>query len=131
MPPAVLRAWRQDGGKVQVIGQAELLPAALSRLLWRERFRHRRLIVFIDNDSARQALIRGWSPSLSSQAIISKLLRSECVDQVWIWYARVPTHSNPADAPSRLVLEPSEDNDFADVVDMPQIPLSLYPNFHN
>ena len=50
---------------------------------------------------------------------------------VWIWYARVPTHSNPADAPSRLVLEPSEDNDFAEVVEMPKIPLSLFPDFHN
>ena len=128
VPRSIVKAWKRDGGKVQVIGQAELLPVALSRRVWKEHLRHRRLIVFIDNDSARQGLIRGWSASNSSLAIISDMLQSEILDQTWIWYARVPTHSNPADDPSRLILVPSEANDFAQVIPMPQIPSALFPN---
>jgi hypothetical protein len=133
VPPDLVRSWKKDGDKdgdkIQVIGQAELLPVALSRLQWKTVFRHRRVMIFIDNDSARQALIRGWSPSVSSDLIIQDMLRAEVTDQVWLWYGRVPTHSNPADDPSRLILIPSADNDYADIIDMPQIPASLYPSF--
>ncbi len=48
-------------------------------------------------------------------------------DQVWVWYARVPTHANCADNPLRLILIPSEANDYADVGTMPPIPDSLFP----
>ena len=128
IPAKLVKAWKADGQKLQVIGQAELLPIALSRRQWRERLRHRRLIAFVDNDSARQSLCRGWSPSASSRSIIRDMLEAEITDQVWIWYARVPTHSNPADDPSRLILVPSEDNDYANIIPMPAIPDSLFPD---
>jgi hypothetical protein len=127
VPQKLVAAWKRDGDKIQVIGQAELLPLALARRQWNVKFRHRRLLGFVDNDSARQALIRGWSPSVSSTKIIQEMLNAEIEDQVWIWYGRVPTHSNPADAPSRLDLTPSADNDYADVIPMPEIPESIYP----
>jgi hypothetical protein len=127
IPAQLVRSWKRDGDKIQVIGQAELLPVALSRQVWKERFKHRRLVVFIDNDSARQALVKGWSKSKASTAIIREMLSAELEDQVWVWYGRVPTHSNPADDPSRLILRPSADNDFATVIPMPRIPESLFP----
>ena len=117
--------WRNEG-KTQVIGQAELLPTAMARCSNMERFRHRRIIFFVDNDSARQALIKGWSPSRSSTKTIQLMVDAEVSGQTWTWYSRVPTKSNPADDPSRLVFNSGPDNKYAKVVPMPNIPAELY-----
>ena len=123
--PELVRQW-QDEGKTQVIGQAELLPTAMVRLSNNEMFRHRRVIFFIDNDSARQALIKGWSPSVSSSHIVQLMVDAEVGSQTWTWYSRVPTKSNPADDPSRLVFVSGPDNRYARTIPMPDIPKSLY-----
>ena len=121
----LVKIWKSEG-KTQVIGQAELLPTVMVRLADKESFRHRRLIFFIDNDSARQALIKGWSPSHSSNNIVQLMIQAEVQCQTWTWYSRVPTKSNPADDPSRLVFIPGPDNAFAKIVEMPSIPKFLY-----
>ena len=43
----------------QVIGQAEILPIVVAKTVWKEQIRDRKVIYFIDNDSARMALIKG------------------------------------------------------------------------
>ena len=128
VPPRLVKVWKRQGQQIQVIGQAELLPVLLAKIAWRGRFKHRRLICFLDNDSARQALIKGWSPSQSSNAIVKEMLSRETSDLGWNWYGRVPTHSNPADEPSRLILIPSDKNDQAGVIPMPRIPDDLFIN---
>ena len=119
----VLR-WRAEGS-LQVIGQTELLPVVLVKYECRSLFHHRRVIYFIDNDSARHSMVKAYSPSLESNKLIQFANSIETDTQTWCWYTRVPSPSNPADAPSRLDLVPSKNNSWAKVVPAPVIPQEL------
>ena len=120
VPPELLAVWTAAGSK-QVIGQAEIFPVLLARKFLQGKCKHRRILIFVDNDSARQALSKGRSPVPASNAMIQYILSLEMKEPALVWYSRVPTHSNPADAPSRLILIPSADNCFAQVVEMPSV----------
>ena len=91
-----------DGGKGQVIGQAEILPVLLAKTTWSSDFTHRPCICFIDNNSARYSLMRGYSPILDSSRMISETWLIDARLAISSWYARVPTCCNIADDPSRL-----------------------------
>lgn len=97
-------SWKTKADQKQVIGQAELVPLLIARLTWAERIRSKRVLYFVDNESARLAMVKAYSPVLASLDIILRChhLDAELVAQSW--YARVPTHSNIADAPSRMLL---------------------------
>jgi hypothetical protein len=56
--PELLLEWT-GGADKQVIGQAELLPVLLSRILWEKRLMGTDTIFFVDNYSALDALVRG------------------------------------------------------------------------
>jgi hypothetical protein len=58
-------SWKESGIR-QVIGQAEILPVLVSKVTWKAKLENRKCLCFIDNDSAMEALIRGFSPSLAS-----------------------------------------------------------------
>ena len=47
-----------QGKKKQIIGQAELYPVICARKLWADKIKGRDVIHFVDNDSARCALIK-------------------------------------------------------------------------
>ena len=80
----------------------ELLGALVSILLWAKLFPHRYVVSYIDNEASRAALIKAWSQVDDANRII-KLYVNEEVNFFWEpWFGRVPTHSNPADAPSRF-----------------------------
>ena len=55
-----------EGKKKQIIGQAELYPAIVARKSWKKTIQGRDVLHFIDNDSARYALIKGTSPCLKA-----------------------------------------------------------------
>ena len=125
VPEELVRVWKSES-KLQTIGQAELLPAVLARRVIGEAARHRIIFFYIDNDSARMALIKGSSDSRSSAKLVELMMREEMQVQTWTWYARVPTHSNPGDGPSRLRLLPHEENLFAKPVDCPEISVAVF-----
>ena len=54
------------GEKKQVVGQAELLPSIAARVVWKEKFRGRKVLHFIDNEAARNTLKKGSSPNLDN-----------------------------------------------------------------
>ena len=97
----LVSAWSVDD-KTQLIGQAELLPVLLAKTTWPSEFKNRFNITFIDNNSARFGLIRGYSPVRESAAIINETWLMDSELATGSWYARVPTASNIADKPSRL-----------------------------
>ena len=86
----------------QLIGQAELLPAVVAQRTWSQRWAGRRVLLFMDNDSARHALIRGGSTSTASAHLVGLFWREETLLRAYSWIERVPTASNVADGPSRL-----------------------------
>ena len=97
-------SWKTRSTQTQVIGQAELFPLIVARLTWKERLANRRVIYFIDNESARIAMIRAYSPVLASLKLIMQCVCWDLDNSSTAWYARVPTACNPADGPSRMTM---------------------------
>ena len=104
VPADVARSWR-SGSAWQVVGQAELFPIYVARRVWADWLRDRDVIYWIDNESAKQAMIKGYSPVIASCRILGAAAESEILLQTRAWYARVPTWSNPGDPASRLSFE--------------------------
>ena len=52
--------------KVQVIGQAEIHPVLVAKRRWAEDLVGGWVVFFVDNNSARDSLIRSYSPVLES-----------------------------------------------------------------
>lgn len=100
----IVEAWT-GGCPSQTIGQAELLPIALARQQWTQRLQGRKVLYCVDNDSARDAMVKGDSPSAASSQIIDAFYRMEFLRPCWPWFLRVASASNPADAPSRLCFQ--------------------------
>ena len=96
----LVQRWR-SGGKDQVICQAELIAIPIALTTWSQILTGRDVLVFIDNDPAREGLIRGSSVSVDSTNYI-RACRLLCASiGAAPWYARVASPSNLSDLPSR------------------------------
>ena len=102
---ATVDSWKSKLEQTQVIGQAELFPLLLARKTWAKTLKGRRVIYFIDNESARIAMVRAYSPVIPSLKIIMQCIAWDLHNDCSPWYARVPTACNPADGPSRMSLD--------------------------
>ena len=60
-----------------------------------------RIIHFVDNDSAKSALVTGHTKSKASAALVDIVSFQESKAMSRTWYSRVPSPSNVADNPSR------------------------------
>ena len=72
-----------------------------------ERVRGRRILHFIDNNAARDALIKGYTRETAAAALVGEFWLEEAKNASLSWFCRVPSASNPSDGPSR--------GDFAEV----------------
>ena len=106
VPPALVDLWKKRPDQDQVIGQAEIFPALVARWTWADELANNRVLYFIDNESARLALVKAYSPVVPSLNLVMKCLAIDFEISSAPWYARVPTFSNISDAPSRMVLSP-------------------------
>ena len=59
-------------------------------------------LVFIDNEAALGALISGRSSTRVNRSIVDLVAEWEFSNCPGLWFERVPSHSNPADDPSRF-----------------------------
>jgi hypothetical protein len=75
------------------------------KLTFEVGLRASRAIFFIDNDSVREALIKGNSGALASHELLLACSLVEARLGSLPWFARVPSPSNLADGPSRLNFE--------------------------
>eukprot|EP00971_Amphidinium_carterae_P329740 6462385-Amphidinium_carterae.1 len=69
----------------------------------------RRVVIYIDNEGARLNLIKGSSSNRDCVSLLKEYFKSEVQSPTLTWFARVPSKSNPADAPSRLQLQGLEE----------------------
>eukprot|EP00435_Cladocopium_sp_Y103_P002226 s3649_g1.t1 len=90
-----------EPGRQTVIGEMETLVVAMALLLWGHQLQSAQLMIYIDNEGSKFALIKGYSVSIAITAICA--LASTCLDEKCIlpWFSRVPSASNLADYPSR------------------------------
>eukprot|EP00438_Fugacium_kawagutii_P007232 Skav218021 [mRNA] locus=scaffold2344:305636:306694:- [translate_table: standard] len=84
--------------------QVELLPILCAIMLWGDRMSGCHVVFYTDNEAARGALIKGSSDSKWGQFLLEEFVNLEMRRQLKVWFARVPTSSNPADKPSRFVI---------------------------
>jgi hypothetical protein len=101
IPDLIVNHWKSTGRK-QCVGQAELFPVLVSKLVWREFLNNRLSLVFVDNESAKAALINRYSPVLDSSRLLWAISVVDSSLQSRDWFARVSSFSNIADEPSRL-----------------------------
>ena len=113
VPTELTNHWKRDGHE-QVIAQAELLPVLLVKKQVKWAIQDARVLYFIDNEGVKEALISGTTRSQSSRDMLVECMIEDSQNNSLPWYARIPSPSNLADAPSRLSL--SEVEDLFDVV---------------
>ena len=97
-------AWKTKRDQKQVIGQAEIFPVLVAKLTWAQHLEGNRAICFVDNESAKIALIRAYSPVLASLRLVMDCAAWDYHNDCASWYTRVPTCCNIADSPSRMEL---------------------------
>jgi hypothetical protein len=128
VPHQLVARWHATGIE-QVIGQAEILPAIVARLLWGDRLRGRKCINFVDNEAAREGLVQGRSRSQASSELLDAFWELEAHLGCCSWFDRVPSPANISDGPSRL--------DFSNLAlaaavirEFPSLPRSLVRGLH-
>lgn len=108
VPKDFVVTWKRSGKK-QVIAQAELFPVVVAKCTWESRLSDRSVLWFLDNESARMALIRNYSPVLDNFCLLQMNAKRDVQTRSRHWYSRVPSQSNPSDAASRLAFESYRD----------------------
>ena len=84
------------------LNEVELLACALAASLRGHQTREGFVVIDCDNEAAQSALIRACGGTAPASAIVDRFVAMERHYQWRPWFGRVPTHSNPADSPSRL-----------------------------
>ena len=97
---SLVSEWTQTVGE-QLICQVELFAVALTRWQLKDILMYRRVLLFVDNDAARGALIKGRSSSRTMDLLRKAFYAADAWDPCFWWIERVPSKSNPADDPSR------------------------------
>ena len=89
-----------------VIGELEAIAVVLSMLIWGRITASSRLMIYIDNEGAKFSLIKGYSKSraITKICVMAGILLDG--NFCFPWFGRVPSLSNIADFPSRLVAHP-------------------------
>ena len=87
--------------KSTVIFEAALLALVLCVRLWRKLIQNRPCVMYVDNNGTNNVAISGSARTFPGSSLVAALLSQEDAACVTAWYARVPSQSNIADAPSR------------------------------
>lgn len=107
VPDDFVKLWKRNGKK-QVISQAELFPVLVAKATWGQMLDDRSVLWFVDNESIRIALVRNFSPVLDNFCLLQFNSKVDLKIGSRNWYSRVPSHSNPSDAASRLCFDSYE-----------------------
>ena len=100
LPSELMRTWGKDVQQ-QYKFEAEVMPYAVSLILWKEYLRSKCVFVFIDNEGARSAWISGCASTPALRHMLHIGTTVEARLSVHPYFARVSTHSKLGDAPSR------------------------------
>ena len=83
------------------INAIEMIGVVVAIETWAEYVRGNNIILFIDNNTALSACIKGYSKAADISAMAGNMWLAMAKFQVCVYFARVNTKLNPADAPSR------------------------------
>ncbi|CAE7578571.1 unnamed protein product [Symbiodinium sp. CCMP2592] len=104
-PSWAIESWKEDfdarDGEPQLICHIELLVLVAVRWMFQDQFLNRRVIMFVDNDAARYAILKGGSGSDGMNNLVQLFDLPDLKFPSLYWIDRVPSSSNIADGPSR------------------------------
>ena len=100
VPTDFMRVAMEDSSNP--IYELELLPLYVALCLWGPLMQSTHVVFYLDNDAARAAVCKGCGGTKLGQRIVQCIMEVECQLKLKSWYARVPTHSNVSDGPSRM-----------------------------
>lgn len=103
VPDRVLSELQKDTPKV--IAALELMAAIQAVMVCESHIRESRTFMFIDSEAARANLISMTSPVPVQASLLRRLYSFCCSTSLFLWTSRVPSLSNPADAPSRFEID--------------------------
>ena len=86
----------------QQIGQLEILAGLVPYLSVPTLLSGREVIHWIDNTSAKAALVHGYSGVPDSARLVHAFHAHNLVLQAQVWFEWVPSKANPSDEPSRV-----------------------------
>ena len=88
----MVETWRRTGGAAKVINQAEIYPAVVAVRMWANMLADRRAILFVDNEAARGALIKGSTSSVASAGLVGEFWDVVARLAAHVWVERVASH---------------------------------------
>ena len=100
VPEQLLGTWQTDG-RVHVIGLVELYAAITGLNTWRNMLCNERVLLFTDSWPAFDAIVKGTASVKEWRNLLLDLEKIDDEFPTFLWAARVPSASNPADPPSR------------------------------
>ena len=101
VPEELVSFWVTLKDRKQIITHLELWPVLVALERWGTRMRGRRILLFLDNNGVRDAVIKGSSKVADVFAMLAIIARRLDHDRLSMWTTRIPSKSNPADLPSR------------------------------
>ena len=105
--PEFLTSYWESFGKEQLVTEAELIAPLVSLYAWKHLLTGRKVICFVESESAKFSMIKGSSESVACEQIVRLFHLTNIPLEIWWWFTRVPTKSHPADKPCLLYTSPS------------------------
>ena len=87
------------------IYELEILPLLVAVKIWSTNIVGKLVVHYLDNDAARSAYFRAHASIDLGAALIAEYVEFEYKCRFSPWFARVASHSNPSDEPSRMNFE--------------------------
>ena len=84
------------------IYELEIFPVVVAIRAWSKFIMGKLVFHYLDNDAARSAFIRASASTSLGTTLVTDYVNFEYKCRFSSWFARVASHSNPADQPSRL-----------------------------
>ena len=82
----------------------EALAVVVALGLFKDHLSGRNVVVYTDNSGVHGTFVKCWSENAVGGALAFLAAQKEFELQAFFYYDRVPSHSNPADAPSRGIV---------------------------
>jgi hypothetical protein len=84
------------------IYELEVMPVLLAALLWGNTCEYAQVCWYLDNEAGRSAFLKAYGATEIADRMVRNFTYHEMELQIKSWFARVPSASNLADAPSLL-----------------------------
>ena len=83
------------------IYELEVMPVLVAVWLWGQQLRNSQVCWYLDNEASRSAYLKAYGATEVADGLVAAFTEAEMALQIKSWFARVPSSSNVADAPSR------------------------------